>query len=66
MSVPLYRTVPEVGFSSIMKTFDNVDFPQPDSPTMPSTSPSCKARLTSSTAWITPEEPNTLSFSGNA
>src|SRR3954466_3625309 len=37
-----------------------VDLPQPDSPTMPSTSPLSTAKLTSSTARTTPPRPNRL------
>ena len=39
MSRPSNRTVPPVGSSRRMITRASVDFPQPDSPTIPSVSP---------------------------
>ena len=42
-----------------------VDFPQPDSPTIPSVSPRFTVRLTFSTAWTRPcERENTPCFTG--
>ena len=49
-SCPANRTDPDVGVVSCRIARQRVDFPQPDSPTRPSVSPSCSARLTPSTA----------------
>src|SRR4051795_8675552 len=45
---------PLVGFSSATRSFATVDFPQPDSPTMPTVSPRWRVRSTPSTAWTWP------------
>ena len=39
MFCPSWRTSPPVAVSSPINTFANVDFPQPDSPTMATVSP---------------------------
>ena len=50
MSVPRKLIVPPVGSSRRMSVRDSVVLPQPDSPTRPSVSPSCRCSVTSSTA----------------
>jgi hypothetical protein len=52
-ATPSTRTVPSVGCSKPAAIRPSVDFPQPDSPTRPTTSPGWTARLTESTAWVT-------------
>ncbi len=49
-SVPSKVTLPDVAFSIWMMARPVVDFPQPDSPTSPSVSPSSMAKLTPATA----------------
>ena len=49
-SSPSNRTEPDVGVVSCRIARHSVDFPQPDSPTRPSVSPSSRVRLTPSTA----------------
>ena len=51
---PRTITSPEVGRCNPTITRPSVVLPQPDSPTMPSTSPSSMVRFTSSTARTTP------------
>ena len=59
-STPLYRMLPELilpgGFMSFKMERPRVDFPQPDSPTMPRTSPFRTESETSSTAQTVPIE----------
>ncbi len=49
---------PEVGSISLQAHRASVDFPQPDSPTNPRTSPGYSWRLTQSTALMTPDLAN--------
>ena len=51
-SEPLKYTCPEVGRCSPHITLAVVDFPQPDSPTMPIVSPAFTVMLTPRTAWM--------------
>ena len=50
MSSPSYSTSPSVASTSRIIVLPSVDFPHPDSPTMPSVCPSFMVRFTSSTA----------------
>ena len=51
MSRPLKTIRPRVGSSSLRMQRTSVDLPQPDSPTMPSVSPSRSVKETPSTAF---------------
>ena len=53
MSVPSTTTRPDVGRSSPASSRSNVDFPQPDSPTIPNRSPARTSKLTPASAWTT-------------
>jgi hypothetical protein len=50
MSWPSKRICPALGSSSLIRVRASVVLPQPDSPTSPTVSPSCRVKLTSSTA----------------
>ncbi len=54
MSSPLYEIAPAVGRSRLTSILATVDFPQPDSPTMPSVSPARRSKETPSTALTAP------------
>ncbi|RPK44073.1 hypothetical protein EES39_17860 [Streptomyces sp. ADI92-24] len=54
MSSPLYRIIPAVGSSRCTSSRATVDFPQPDSPTMPRVSPAARSKETPSTARTAP------------
>ncbi len=52
--MPLKVTSPSVASYNLNRVLPSVDFPHPDSPTMPNVSPSLINRETSSTALTSP------------
>jgi hypothetical protein len=50
MFLPATKMLPRVGSSSLRRRRMNVDFPDPEGPTMKTNSPFCTSTLTSSSA----------------